>query len=61
MVEAVRTGFIISRSQKAANAWATRKSMSAAGGGGLSGRNLDRMVSMIGMRVPGRVRTERVN
>lgn len=62
MVEAVRTGFLISRSQKAANEWAARKAMGSGGhGGGLVGKDLDRVVSMIGMRVPGKVKTERVN
>jgi hypothetical protein len=59
MVEAVRTGFIIARSQKAANAWATRKAMSGSGGSGLTGKGLEQAVAFVGMRIPGKVRTER--
>lgn len=61
MVEAVRTGFLISRSQKAANAWAARQSATRPGGGGLEGADLDKVVTVIGLRNPGRVREERMN
>lgn len=60
-MEAVRAGFLIARSRKAANAWATRKAQSARGGRGLTGGDLDQVVKFIGMRNPGKVKQERLN
>ena len=71
MVEAVRVGTIVARDRMAASKWAARKAQSGPGGKGLTGANLDKMVSLIDMRTRrakyagGRsgsnVKTERMN
>lgn len=61
MVEAVRVGTIVARDKRAAAKWAARRAMGGQGGTGLTGKNLDMAVRMIGMKNPKNIKTELVN
>lgn len=61
MVEAVRTGTIIARNPKAANAWATRKAQAGPGGKPLTPAAFDQQIQLMAKKMPNRIRTERAN